>query len=156
MIALVAVLALGFLSLNVVAYRHAYTMLHFSGKQRTGRPEQLSLAEKTKVLLWGVQIPRPQTKTSPLELGPETNPVQYAADVKCPILFLHGAADPRARIEEARRVSAAVPGFRQFKEFADIGHQAAVVRYPEEWKTAVKQFLKEAENAPPQTSGPKL
>jgi alpha-beta hydrolase superfamily lysophospholipase/predicted outer membrane lipoprotein len=71
------------------------------------------------------------------------NPVRYAADVRCPILFLHGAADPRARVEEARRVFAAVPGEKTFKEFPRIGHEASVVRFPEEWKKTVNRFLTE-------------
>lgn len=74
--------------------------------------------------------------------GFEHNPVQYAASVNCPILFLHGAADPRARIEEARRVFAAVPGLKRFREFPDIGHEASVVRFPSEWKQTVGDFLK--------------
>jgi pimeloyl-ACP methyl ester carboxylesterase len=72
------------------------------------------------------------------------NPVQYAAAVRCPILFLHGAADPRARLEDGRRVFDAVPGRKTFKEFPRIGHEASVVRFPEEWKQAVNQFLGEA------------
>jgi pimeloyl-ACP methyl ester carboxylesterase len=54
--------------------------------------------------------------------GFSLNPVDYAASVRCPILFLHGAADPRARIEEARSVFATVPGWKRFKEFPGIGH----------------------------------
>lgn len=58
------------------------------------------------------------------------NPVDYATAVRCPILFLHGAADPRAHVEEARRVFAVVRDRKQFKEFPGIGHQASVIRYP--------------------------
>jgi hypothetical protein len=76
------------------------------------------------------------------------NPVTYAAAVRCPILFLHGAEDPRARLEEARRVCAAVPGPKQFKEFPNLGHEASVVRYPAEWKQAITDFLKEADPKP--------
>jgi pimeloyl-ACP methyl ester carboxylesterase len=74
------------------------------------------------------------------------NPVDYATAVKCPILFLHGSADPRAQAEEARRVFAAVPARKHFKEFPGIGHEAPVIRCPEEWKKVVNQFLREAEN----------
>jgi alpha-beta hydrolase superfamily lysophospholipase len=72
------------------------------------------------------------------------NPVRYAAAVRCPVLFLHGAADPRARLEEGRQVFAAVPGRKTFKEFPRIGHEASVVHFPEEWKQTVSQFLGEA------------
>jgi len=72
------------------------------------------------------------------------NPVEYAASVRCPILFLHGAADPRARLVEARQVFDAVPGRKWFKEFAGIGHASIVVPYREQWKETVRQFLKDA------------
>lgn len=72
------------------------------------------------------------------------NPVEYAASVRCPILFLHGTVDPRAHIEEGRRVFAAVPSLKQFKEFPGLGHETYVVRFPREWKETVSQFLDEA------------
>src|SRR5205085_2544044 len=71
------------------------------------------------------------------------NPVQYAASVDCPILFLHATADPRAKIEEARRVFTAVPAQKRFQEFPEIGHAAAVVHFPVEWKDTVGRFLQE-------------
>ena len=74
------------------------------------------------------------------------NPVVYAGAVKCPILFLHGAADPRAHADEARRVFAAVPAHKHFKEFPSLGHEAPVLRYPDEWKQAVSELLREAES----------
>ena len=74
------------------------------------------------------------------------NPVEYAASVACPILFLHGTDDPRARVEEARRVFAAVPSAKRFREFPGIGHISAVVRFPREWKETVHQFLSEVGN----------
>jgi hypothetical protein len=69
------------------------------------------------------------------------NPVDYARSVTCPILFLHGAADPRARLEEARRVYDAVPGPKEFKEFPIVGHAATVTRFPTEWRQTVGEFL---------------
>jgi hypothetical protein len=76
------------------------------------------------------------------------NPVHYAASVGCPILFLHGAADPRARIGEARRVFAAVPAPKRFREFPGLGHEAAVGRFPGEWREAVGRFLGEVADKP--------
>jgi dipeptidyl aminopeptidase/acylaminoacyl peptidase len=73
--------------------------------------------------------------------GFDHNPVQYAAAVRCPILFLHGAADPRARLEEARRVFDAVSAPKRFQEFPALGHEAAVTRFPAEWKDSVARFL---------------
>ena len=74
------------------------------------------------------------------------NPVLYAKAVTCPALFMHGTDDPRARIEEGRRVYDAVPGLKQFKEFPSIGHEAYVSRYPGEWTETVGAFLKEIED----------
>jgi len=73
------------------------------------------------------------------------NPVEYAPSVDCPILFLHGAADPRAHLEEARRVFQAVHAPKWFKEFPKLGHEAPVVRYPREWRETVGEFLKVVE-----------
>jgi alpha-beta hydrolase superfamily lysophospholipase len=312
----VVVVVAGSIAINILAYRHAYAMMHFTaGNPRTQEPEKLTLGQKVKVLLRGVNIPRPQTRASPLDLGPATrslrlddtngitlgawycpgpaqsplvilfhgytseksgtlpeaktflemglsvllvdfrgsgdssesyttvgfdeaedvaaavryahaylpqrkvilygqsmgaaailravhscgvqpdaiiveamfdrmlntvrhrfeamgvpsflsaellvfwggrqagfngfghNPVQYAASVDCPILFLHGAADPRAHIEEARRVFAVVHAPKRFREFPAIGHEASVVRFPGEWKEAVAHFLGEVDGA---------
>jgi fermentation-respiration switch protein FrsA (DUF1100 family) len=74
------------------------------------------------------------------------NPVQYAAGVRCPILFLHGTADPRARLEEARRVFDAVSAPKRFKEFPTLGHEPSVTRFPAEWKETVGQFLKDMDS----------
>ena len=74
------------------------------------------------------------------------NPVQYAASVKCPILFLHGSSDPSARIEEARRVFDAIPGQKKIREFEGSRHEPAIVRFPNEWNEAVRSFLITTEN----------
>ena len=76
---------------------------------------------------------------------PQPGRVRLAA-VRCPILFLHGSADPRAHLEEARRVFAAVTAPKQFKEFPNLGHEPSVVRFPTEWKATVSQFLQAAAN----------
>jgi pimeloyl-ACP methyl ester carboxylesterase len=76
------------------------------------------------------------------------NPADYARSVKCPILFLHGTADPRARIEEARRIFEAVPGVKRFQEFSGVRHEAAIVRFRTQWGEAVGQFLLEVEKKP--------
>jgi pimeloyl-ACP methyl ester carboxylesterase len=75
--------------------------------------------------------------------GFKLNPVDYARSVKCPILFLHGTADPRAHVEEARRVFDAVPGRKQLNEFPGVEHVSIVTRFPGEWKQTVGDFLKQ-------------
>jgi len=81
------------------------------------------------------------------------NPVQYATSVTCPILFLHGTADSKAHIEEARRVFAAVPAPKRFREFPDIGHEASAVRFPVEWNDTVNSFLREVESKTAERTG---
>jgi pimeloyl-ACP methyl ester carboxylesterase len=75
------------------------------------------------------------------------DPARYAQSVKCPILFLHGTDDPRARLEEGRRVFQAVPGRKWFEEFPGLAHADALMRFPDQWKTAVTRFIQEI--APP-------
>jgi uncharacterized protein len=73
--------------------------------------------------------------------GFANNPVDFAPSVRCPILFLHGAIDPNARLEEARQVYDAVPGQKWFKEFPGVGHAPIVGRFRQQWKDDVSQFL---------------
>jgi alpha-beta hydrolase superfamily lysophospholipase len=73
--------------------------------------------------------------------GFKHNPMDYAVSVRCPCLFLHGANDPRAKIEDACHVFAAVPGEKTFKEFPDIAHQSVLAAFPVEWKNTVSRFL---------------
>ncbi len=78
--------------------------------------------------------------------GFELAPERYAKGVDCPALFLHGAFDPRARLEDARRVFDAVPSARsghlkRFKEFSASGHASGLAQSPGEWKETVDRFL---------------
>ena len=73
------------------------------------------------------------------------NPVEYAPSIRCPILFLHGAADPLAPPAGARQVYDAVPGRKWYKEFIGVGHAASVVPSRRQWKKTVSQFLKDAQ-----------
>jgi alpha-beta hydrolase superfamily lysophospholipase len=70
------------------------------------------------------------------------NPIDYAASVQCPVLFLHGTDDPRAKLQDARRVFAAVTTMKTFKEFQGMGHRGGLGAFPAEWKEAVSNFLK--------------
>jgi len=68
-------------------------------------------------------------------------PVVYAKALACPALFMHGADDPRARLEEGRNVYAAVPGTKEFKTFPSIGHESYQSRFPADWEGTVGDFL---------------
>jgi len=77
--------------------------------------------------------------------GFSLNPVEYTVRVQYPRRFLHDAADPRARIEEARRVFDTVPAQKRFQEFPSLGRQAARAHFPNEWKESVSRFLRETD-----------
>jgi alpha-beta hydrolase superfamily lysophospholipase len=77
--------------------------------------------------------------------GFKHNPVDYATEVQCPILFLHGSDDPLAHADEGRRVFAAVHGPKWYKEFPRVGHDSGIVAYPMQWREAVNQFLHRAD-----------
>ena len=68
-------------------------------------------------------------------------PVDYARSVKCPVLFMEGADDPKATPAEARRVFDAIPGPKEWMEFASVGHESYAARYPAEWQAAVREFI---------------
>jgi len=67
---LTALLAIAFATLNIMAYRHAHAMLHFAESgDRTNAPESLSVLHKIKVLIFGVNIPRPVNTGTPSDVG---------------------------------------------------------------------------------------
>lgn len=60
----------GFAALNVLAHRHARAMLHYApGGARTDKPEALSPISKLRVLLAGVNLPRPTDERPPSALA---------------------------------------------------------------------------------------
>lgn len=66
----------GFVMLNVLAYNHAYAMMHFTARGvRTNKPEDLTGWTKIKVLLFGVNMPRPAATLSPSAIDPECRPM---------------------------------------------------------------------------------
>ncbi|MFN0051896.1 MAG: alpha/beta hydrolase [Planctomycetales bacterium] len=69
----VAFLMAAAVGLNAWCYRHVWTMTHYSrGGEQTRRPEQLAGWAKLQVLLTGVNVPRPEIKQRPDELGLES------------------------------------------------------------------------------------
>jgi hypothetical protein len=70
------------------------------------------------------------------------NPVEYAVSVRCPVLLMHGARDPRVSLTEARRVYEAIPGNKTFVTFAQTGHESYLSKNASQWRTAVERFIK--------------
>src|SRR5262249_42456363 len=73
------------------------------------------------------------------------NPVDYAADVACPALVLHGEADRRVTVAQVQAIADRVPGRRRVVTFPGLGHQSYRAARPREWQRAVSDFL----GAPP-------
>lgn len=60
----------GFGLLNFMAYNQAYAMTHFTASGvRTSKPERLSSWQKATVLVFGVNVPRPQSQVTPADAG---------------------------------------------------------------------------------------
>ncbi|MFL5734327.1 MAG: alpha/beta hydrolase [Chloroflexia bacterium] len=69
------------------------------------------------------------------------NPVDYARQVRCPSLLLHGDQDPRATPAQARSVFDNLSGPREFVAFTGARHESLVTRDPTLWKSKVGAFL---------------
>jgi uncharacterized protein len=66
----ISVLLLTFVFVNALAYMHARAMTHFqAGASRTAHPESLTTLQKARVLLTGVDNPRPENHATPESLG---------------------------------------------------------------------------------------
>ena len=71
LLSLLIFLVAGFTLLNVLAYNHARAMMHFtSNGTGTGKPEEWPFWMKMRVLLIGVNVPRPIRERVPSDLAP--------------------------------------------------------------------------------------
>jgi alpha-beta hydrolase superfamily lysophospholipase len=66
---LIWIISLGFISINIIAFFHAYKFTHFSdgNATKTKNPEKLGSFEKLKTLFFGVSNPRPTNKEKPVK-----------------------------------------------------------------------------------------
>lgn len=69
------------------------------------------------------------------------NPVEYAQQVDCPTLMLHGTVDDRARLDQAETVFANLSGPKRLVTFEGLGHESYFVPQPDKWCAAVSAFL---------------
>jgi uncharacterized protein len=77
---LLAIVALAGIVLNVLAYRQAQMMSHFTaGGTRTESPEELSTIERMLVLLRGVDVPRPEIGETPADVGLRYESLRFAS-----------------------------------------------------------------------------
>jgi uncharacterized protein len=72
------------------------------------------------------------------------NPVDYARQIHCPVLLLHGGSDRRVTIADATRVFDSLPGQKQWLLFPSAnGHGSLAADDGEQWREAVSRFLKD-------------
>jgi len=69
------------------------------------------------------------------------NPVEYAAQVECPVLLMHGAQDRRVNVREAKAIYGALAGRKHLEVFPDVGHEACCRTRPDLWAQLVEEFL---------------
>jgi hypothetical protein len=69
------------------------------------------------------------------------NAVDYAQRITTPTLLLHGERDNRVTADQARSVFDHLAGPKEFKLFAEVGHESYETRSPVEWRQVVGDFL---------------
>jgi len=130
---LVALLLVGFVGLNVVAYQHARKMLTFQpdAAERTASPRKLSVGEKLRVLATGVSLPRPTITRTPESVGLdyETFQARSASGVSLAgwvirppnprgtVMLFHGYASSRSSL------------LNEAREFYGLGYVAVLVDF---------------------------
>src|SRR5262249_17504437 len=103
---------------NLLAYRHAWAMTHFTDRGlRTPPPQRLSLIEKLQVLMTGATLPKPRNRVTPESVGLRYERHTFAtadglqleawhvpaADSRGVVLLFHGYTDSKAsQLDEAR------------------------------------------------------
>jgi hypothetical protein len=112
-----AVLGIGLAALNVAAYRQARAFTHFAPPGDRTRPQLLSFGEKVEVLLMGVEVPRPENRRTPRDVGlayeryvfPGGRGVPLEAwlvrrvDARATVVLFHGhAASKDSQLREAK------------------------------------------------------
>jgi hypothetical protein len=108
----------GFALLNAWAYRHAWAMTHYSsGGDATIRPEEMSVLGRARVLLTGVNLPRPANDKTPsdVDLSFETHRLEVPGGIeleawyvprpnsRAVVVLFHGYASSKSELlPEAR------------------------------------------------------
>lgn len=115
---LAALALLLFATANVMAYKHASSMMHFvPGASRPKQPEQLTISEKLGLVFTGVHLPRPINEQTPGDVGlkfetvtfPSSKGVELEAwsipkvNARRTVLIFHGYASSKSKmLEEAK------------------------------------------------------
>ncbi|MBK8429444.1 MAG: hypothetical protein IPL27_27365 [Lewinellaceae bacterium] len=104
-----------FVLMNIVAFFHAYRFTHFSeqGIEKTRNPRELGLATKIKVLLLGIDNPKPVNHEQPARPF-ETVHLQSSKRIECwhikvdsskgTVIIFHGFSGNKARMLDKSEV----------------------------------------------------
>lgn len=107
----------GFIAINILAWNHAYALLHYSGEGTlTGNPDEMSRFQKAVVLFEGINVPRPAGSQTPADFKLPYEPIRIPTRSRvslgawyCPapaarslVLLFHGyARDKSSLLPEA-------------------------------------------------------
>ncbi len=69
------------------------------------------------------------------------NPADYARQVHCPALLIHGGRDARVSVTEVRHIYDNLSGPKALELFPDFGHGSPVTQFPDRWRARVREFL---------------
>jgi hypothetical protein len=70
------------------------------------------------------------------------NPVDYAKDIRCPTLILHGQKDVRVNESEARTLYHHIKGRKKLVVFSKVGHGLKLNAAKGLWTKTIKGFMK--------------
>ncbi len=69
------------------------------------------------------------------------NPADFAARVKCPVLWMHGSADVRAPLAQGSNVFARLAGPKRMVVFEGAGHESLIRLDPVKWRAEISVWL---------------
>lgn len=134
----VAALVLAVLSVNVLAYQHAWSLTHFTADgERPPSPEAMTAWQKMKAALCGVAIPKPRNTTTPaeLDLAYAVHRFDSSDGIRCEAW--HIPSTERAAADPAKGLCLLFHGFSNSKAsmlpaaraFHELGYDALLVDF---------------------------
>lgn len=73
--------------------------------------------------------------------GFKHNPMDYAASLDCPVLYMSGEKDERVTVEQSKAVFDRIPGTKRFVLFEGAGHQSYAALDGDKWGQSVQGFI---------------
>jgi uncharacterized protein len=71
------------------------------------------------------------------------NPIEYAKEIKCPVLLMYGEQDKRVTLQEVKSILDTLPGQKQLVVFSAVGHGSLASDDAQKWRQQVQHFLQE-------------